>query len=98
MPTAAELDTTLGLLIVMCELALLLFLFCIGRFYELKFSDRTYYAGFLVPLLVFAAAAIVFPVAGISLQFAELAANLSVLAVALTLGVFLFLRMTGAAR
>jgi hypothetical protein len=98
MAIAAELDTSLGLLILMCELALLVFLFCIGWFYELKFGDRTYYAGFLAPFLVLGAAAIVFTVAGISLEFAELIANVSVLAVAMTLGVFLFMRMTGATK
>ncbi len=82
----------------MCELALLVFLFCIGRFYELKFRDRTYYAGFLAPFLVFVAVAIVFPVEGISMEYVELAVNASVLAIALTLGVFLFLRMTGATK
>jgi hypothetical protein len=37
---------------------LLLFLFLIGRFYEMQFRQRSYYQLFLLPLLLFLAGAI----------------------------------------
>jgi len=53
---------TLGsFLIVYCwavAAILIFFLFLIGRFYEYRFGQRSYYELFLLPLVVFVAAAI----------------------------------------
>ena len=85
----------LALLILVCEMALLVFLYCIGRFYEYKFKDRTFYRGHLLPVAVFVVAFIAFHLSGLSLELAMLITNISVLAVVLTFSVFLYMRMTG---
>ena len=57
-----QLTFTIGsLLVVYCWIAaasLTFFLFLIGRFYEYRFGQRSYYQLFLIPLLLFVAAAI----------------------------------------
>jgi fatty acid desaturase len=93
-----ETDTWLALLILICEMALLVFLYCIGRFYEYKFKDRTFYRWHLLPVIIFAVALIAFFVAGAPLELILLLTNASVLAVTLTFSVFLYMRMTGVSK
>lgn len=93
-----DIDTWLALLIVICEMTLLVFLYCIGRFYEHKFKDRTHYRWHLLPVIVLVAALIAFFVTGIRLDLMVLITNVSVLAVVLTFSVFLYLRMTGVSK
>lgn len=93
-----ETDTWLALLIIICEMALLVFLYCIGRFYEYKFRDRTHYRWHFLPLIISVFALIAILVAGAPLQLMMLIVNVSVLAVVLTFSVFLYLRMTGVSK
>jgi hypothetical protein len=93
-----DIDTWLALLILICEMVMLVFLYCIGRFYEYKFKDRTFYRWHLLPVIVFVVALIVMYLSGQSLELAMLITNVSVLAVVLTFSVFLFLRMTGVSK
>ena len=93
-----EIDTWLALLIIICEMTLLVFLYFIGRFYEYKFKDRTFYRWHLLPVIVFAVSLVAFYMAGQPLELAVLITNLSVLVVALTFSVFLYLRMTGVSK
>jgi hypothetical protein len=90
-----DIDTWLALLILICEMALLVFLYCIGRFYEYKFKDRTHYRWHLLPGAVLVVTLIVFYVSGRPLELAVLVTSVSVLAVVLTFSIFLYLRMTG---
>jgi hypothetical protein len=39
-------------LAIVCETAMLVFLYFISRFYEMKFGERTYYNGYLVLIAV----------------------------------------------
>ncbi len=93
-----ETDIWLALLIIICEMALLVFLYCIGRFYEYKFRDRTHYTWHFLPLIISVFALIAILVAGAPLQLMMLIVNVSVLAVVLTFSVFLYLRMTGVSK
>ena len=93
-----DIDTWLALLILVFEMVLLVFLYCIGRFYEYKFKDRTFYRWQLLPVIVFVVALIAFYFSGQSLELAMLITNVSVLAVVLTFSVFLYLRMTGVSK
>lgn len=93
-----ELDTWLALLILICEMTLLVFLYCIGRFYEYKFKDRTRYGWHLLPIFVFAAGLIVFFTFDVQLDLIILLTNISVLAIVLTFSIFLYLRMTGVSK
>ena len=93
-----ELDTWLALLILICEMILLVFLYCIGRFYEYKFKDRTRYGWHLLPMIVFAVALIAFFAFAVPLELMLLLTNASVLAVTLTFSVFLYMRMTGVSK
>ncbi len=93
-----ETDTWLALLIIICEMTLLVFLYCIGRFYEYKFKDLTRYRWHLLPVIVFAVALIAFFAFAVPLEFMVLLTNTSVLAVVLTFSVFLYLRMTGVSK
>lgn len=91
-------DTWLALLIVICEMTLLIFLYCIGRFYEYKFKDRTFYRWHLLPVVMFAVGLIIFFTFDVPLELMVLLTNISVLAVTLTFSVFLYLRMTGVSK
>ena len=88
----------LGLAIILCEMMLLVFLYCIGSFYEYKFKDRTYYRGYMLPMVVFVLGLAAFGLFGLPLESVALITNASVLAVVLTFGVFLYMRMTGVAK
>ena len=93
-----DIDTWLALLILFCEMALLVFLYCIGRFYEYKFKDRTFYRWHLLPVILFVIALIAIDLSGQSLEITMLITNVSVLAVVLTFSVFLYMRMTGVSK
>lgn len=95
MPLTSELDIFLALIVILCEAILFVFLYCIGRFYEIKFNDRTYFEAYLLPILIFLASLVLVPLAGLSLEYAALVSNVSALAVVLTFGAFLYMRMTG---
>lgn len=81
-------------LAIACELVLLAFLGLIGRFYEEKFGQRTYYYVYLLPtaafVLMLAAMAL-----GADPSEAGLAENLLILAVLAIFGVGLYRQMTG---
>lgn len=89
-----ELSLALLMLALACEMALLIFMFFIGRFYELKFRQPTYHA-------VFAGSAAVFlilmacAVTGIYRYEALTLANLQALLVLSVLGLRLYRMMTG---
>ena len=93
-----EIDTWLALLIIICEMTLLVFLYFIGRFYEYKFKDRTFYRWQLLPVIVLAVSLIATYVVGLPLEEAVLLTNASVLVVVLTFSVFLYSRMTGVSK
>lgn len=83
---------------VACEMALMFFIFCIGRFYELKFRENTYHVSFLLPVFVLAAVLVVGIFAGLGLETELLFASFCTLLVLLTAGLFLYRKMMGVAR
>ena len=83
---------------VICEMGLMLFLFCIARFYELKFRESTYHVSFLVPVFALAASLVVGLFAGLGLEFELLFASFCTLLVLMTTGLFLYRKMMGASR
>ena len=81
--------------VVMCELILLIFIFCIARFYELKFKESTYNVLFLIPALVFIATLAFSLATGLGLEWEMLLTNACALLVLLTTGLFLYRKMMG---
>jgi len=80
---------------VACEMALLFFLFCIARFYELKFKESTYHVSFLIPVLVLVAMLAAGVIAGFGLETELLFAGFCTLLVLMTTGLFLYRKMMG---
>ncbi len=80
---------------VVCELILLAFIFCIARFYELKFRERTYPIFFLVPSLVFLALA---AFAFYAIELDVLITNVCAIVVLATAGLLLYRKMMGVSR
>jgi len=83
---------------VLCELILMVFLFCIARFYELKFKEATHHVYFLVPCLVLAALAIAGIFSSPGPEMILLLTSFCTLLVLMTAGLFLFRKMMGVAR
>ncbi len=93
-------DTLLLILLaaVLCELTLMVFLFCIARFYELKFKEATYHVSFLIPCFVLAALALTGIFASPGPEIILLLTSFCTLLVLMTAGLFLFRKMMGVAR
>ncbi len=83
---------------VLCELALMLFIFCIARFYELKFKENTYQVSFLIPAFVFVAALALSLATGLGLEWDALLTSACALLVMATAGLFLYRKMMGVSR
>lgn len=83
---------------VICELILLAFIFCIARFYELKFRERTFPLSFLAPALVFLGAMAFALYAGSGLEWELLITNACTLLVLVTSGSLLYRKMMGVSR
>lgn len=83
---------------VLCEILLVFFLFCIARFYELKFREHTYHVSFLIPAFVLAGMLLVSLFGGLELEADLLITSFSTLLVLLTTGLFLYRKMMGVAR
>jgi hypothetical protein len=96
--TIMALEQMVQLASVACELFLLVFLFCIARFYELKFRESTYYVLFLIPALVFVIAFVLTIFTGFDVEWLSLLTNVSTLLVLMTAGVYLYRKMTGVSR
>ncbi|OPY28468.1 MAG: hypothetical protein A4E28_01525 [Methanocella sp. PtaU1.Bin125] len=92
-----ELSLALLMLTLACEMALLIFMFFISRFYELKFRQATYHVAFAgsaaVFLVLMACAAL-----GFYRYEALTLANLQALVVLSVLGLRLYRMMTGVAK
>jgi hypothetical protein len=86
------------LVAVLCELILMGFLFCIARFYELKFKEVTYHVSFLIPAFVLAAILIVGNFAGFETEADLLITSFCTLIVLMTTGLFLYRKMMGVVR
>ncbi len=90
-------DVIMLVLAVLLELALLLFLLCIGFFYESKFRQRTRYYAFALPLgaaVLGLAAALL----GADPRVAGLFVNLVILVILVFFGIGLYRKMTGVSR
>ncbi len=89
-----ELSTTLLFLALACEAVLLIFVFFVGRFYEQKFRQATYYPVFAGSAVVFLA---LITVAAADVYRYEMLtlANLQALAVLAIFGLRLYRKMTG---
>ena len=85
----------LVLLVVACELILMVFLFCIARFYRLKFRESTYESAFLIPIIVLVALMAFSAVVGLDLEWALLASNVCSFLVLVSAGFFLYRKMMG---
>jgi cation transport ATPase len=83
---------------VLCELALLVFIFCIGRFYELKFKEKTFHVSFLVPAAVFISVLAFYLATGQGLEWCMLFTSACTLLVMMTTGLFLYRKMMGVSR
>ena len=94
----AEAASLILLIVVICELILIAFIFCIGRFYELKFKESTYHVSFLIPAAVFISALAFFAVTGHGLEWGLLFTSAGTLLVLMTTGLFLYRKMMGVAR
>ncbi len=94
----AEVASLMLLIVVLCELALMAFIFCIGRFYELKFKESTYHLSFLIPAFVFIAMLAISFVLGLGLEWDALLTNACALLVLMTAGLFLYRKMMGVSR
>jgi hypothetical protein len=89
-----DLSLTAIMLIVVCEMVLLTFLYFISRFYELKFGQKTFSSVFIIAvalLLVLLGVAII----GLYYYEALIVANLLTLGVIAIFGTHLFRLMTG---
>ncbi len=83
---------------VICELILLAFIFCIARFYEMKFRERTYPITFLLPSFVFLFMMAFALYAGSGLGWELLATNACTLLVLAVAGSLLYRKMMGVSR
>ncbi len=83
------------LIVVACELVLMAFLVCIGRFYELKFKESTYHKTFLIPAAAFIAALAILTAAGLEQEWGLLLTNVCTLIVMMTTGFLLYRKMMG---
>ncbi len=92
---AFSLGSAVLLAVVLCELILLAFLFCISRFYEQKFAETTYYLLYLLPVLLFAALAVYSMASGLEAEWASLLTNACAIIVLGTAGLFLYKKMMG---
>lgn len=94
----ADIELPVMIAAIICELVLLGFLFCIGRFFELKFGESTYYVSYLIPVFVFMVLLAVSFLSPGLLTWAALITNAAVLLVMLTFGLHLYRKMTGVSR
>ncbi len=94
----AEPASLILFIVVVCELALMAFIFCIGRFYELKFKEGTYHVSFLIPAAVLLAMLAFSAATGTELGWGLLFTNLCTLIVLTTAGLFLYRKMMGVSR
>ncbi len=83
---------------VACEMLLMLFLFCIARFYELKFKESTYHVSFLIPAFAFIAILTVGLFSDLGIEPEMLVASFCALLVLMTTGLFLYRKMMGVSR
>jgi hypothetical protein len=83
---------------VACELILMAFIFCIGRFYALKFKENTYSISFLIPAFVLIAILAFSSATGTGLEWGMLFTNACTLLVLMTAGLFLYKKMMGVSR
>ena len=94
----AEAASLILLGVVICELAIMAFIFCIARFYELKFKESTYHVSFLIPVFVFMAMLAFSLAAGLGLEWDALLTNACTLLVLATAGLLLYRKMMGVSR
>ncbi len=80
------------------EIVLMFFIFCIARFYELKFREGTYHVSFLIPAAAMAASLLVGTIADFGLEVELLFTSFCTLLVLMTTGLFLFRKMMGVSR
>ncbi len=83
---------------VACEIVLMFFIFCIARFYELKFREGTYHVSFLIPAAALAAALLIGTVTDFGLEAELLLTSACTLLVLMTTGLFLYRKMMGVSR
>ncbi len=94
----ADYESLILLAAVACELILLAIIFCIARFYELKFKESTYHYSFLLPAAVLLAMLALSTFAGIALEWGLLFTTTCTLIVLATAGLFLYRQMMGVSR
>jgi hypothetical protein len=96
---APEFSLMLILLTITCELIMLGFLIFISNFYEKKFNVRTYFISYALPAAIFIlllASSVIF--GALSLYWAALITNISILIVLSTFGFMLYSKMMGVSR
>jgi len=91
----ADYQSLILLAAVACELALMAFIFCIARFYELKFKESTYHLSFLIPAVALLATLAFSAATGMGLGWGLLFTNVCTLIVLTTAGLFLYKKMMG---
>ncbi len=91
----ADYQSLVLLATVVCELIMMAFIFCIARFYELKFKESTYHLSFLMPAFVFIAMLAFSLATGLGLEWELLFTNACTLLVLMTTGLFLYRKMMG---
>ncbi|MCD1295913.1 hypothetical protein CUJ83_13000 [Methanocella sp. CWC-04] len=92
-------NIVLIILTIICLITMMVFLFFISRFYELKFRQSTYYLIYLMPGLAFIALLLFALITGGDiLQWVALITNLLSLMVLSTFGFLLYSKMMGVSR
>ncbi len=91
----ADYQSLVLLAAVACELILMAFIFCIARFYELKFKESTYHVSFLIPVIVLIAMLAFSAATGMGLEWSLLFTSACTLLVLMTTGLFLYRKMMG---
>lgn len=94
----ADAASLILLSVVVCELVLMAFIFCIARFYELKFKESTYHVSFLIPAVIFISALAFSLATGLGLEWELLFTNACTLLVMMTTGLFLYRKMMGVSK
>ncbi|HUL61469.1 MAG TPA: hypothetical protein VLT35_00280 [Methanocella sp.] len=83
---------------IFCEIALLVFLFLISRFYEAKFGQRTRSWAFLLPPAVYLVLVVAVFLGIVEIILAGVVVNLATFLVLVVFGNGLYRKMTGVAR
>lgn len=91
----ADYQSLVLLAAVACELIQMAFIFCIARFYELKFKESAYHIPFLIPAVIFIAMLAFSVATGMELGWSLLFTSACTLLVLMTAGLFLYRKMMG---